>query len=96
VTGVVTRRTSVFPQLKLVKYDCKCGQQIGPIPINTRGNVIPKPSNCPSCSSKGPFTINQHSTVYRNYQKITLQETPGTIPAGRIPRSKDVILIKYF
>ncbi|CAB0003622.1 unnamed protein product [Nesidiocoris tenuis] len=32
-------------------------------------------------------------TVYRNYQKITLQESPGKIPAGRIPRSKDVIML---
>lgn len=32
-------------------------------------------------------------TVYRNYQKITLQESPGTIPPGRLPRSKDVILL---
>lgn len=32
-------------------------------------------------------------TLYRNYQKITMQESPGRIAAGRIPRSKDVILL---
>ena len=32
-------------------------------------------------------------TVYRNYQKITLQEAPGQVPAGRIPRHKDVIVL---
>jgi DNA replication licensing factor MCM2 len=32
-------------------------------------------------------------TIYRNYQKITLQESPGHIPAGRVPRSKDCILL---
>lgn len=32
-------------------------------------------------------------TIYRNYQKITLQESPGRIPAGRVPRSKDCILL---
>lgn len=32
-------------------------------------------------------------TVYRNYQKITLQESPGSVPAGRLPRSKEVILL---
>jgi len=32
-------------------------------------------------------------TVYRNYQKITIQESPGNIPAGRIPRSKTCILL---
>lgn len=32
-------------------------------------------------------------TIYRNYQKITIQESPGKIPAGRIPRSKECILL---
>lgn len=32
-------------------------------------------------------------TIYRNYQKITIQESPGRIPAGRVPRSKDCILL---
>jgi DNA replication licensing factor MCM2 len=36
INGVVTRRTSVFPQLNIVKYDCQnCGGLIGPIFINT-------------------------------------------------------------
>lgn len=32
-------------------------------------------------------------TIYRNYQKLTLQEAPGQVPAGRIPRHKDIILL---
>jgi DNA replication licensing factor MCM2 len=34
----------------------------------------------------------QSETVYRNFQKVTLQESPGSVPAGRVPRYKDVIL----
>lgn len=30
-------------------------------------------------------------TIYRNYQKLTLQDSPGIIPAGRLPRYKEVI-----
>ncbi len=37
--------------------------------------------------------VNAKETVYRNYQKITLQEAPGSVPAGRLPRSKEVILL---
>ncbi|CDO72806.1 hypothetical protein BN946_scf184994.g59 [Trametes cinnabarina] len=44
VTGVVTRRTGVFPQLK-------------------------------------------------NYQRLTLQESPGSVPPGRLPRHREVILL---
>ncbi|KAL9379647.1 hypothetical protein Peur_028129 [Populus x canadensis] len=32
-------------------------------------------------------------TIYRNYQKLTLQESPGIAPAGRLPRYKEVILL---
>ncbi|KAL9643786.1 hypothetical protein ABK040_016088 [Willaertia magna] len=91
IRGVVTRRTAMFPQLKFVKYDCvKCGESLSPIIV--RNSDVPKPSSCPNCSGKNCFIINESKTVYSNHQKITIQEPPGTVPAGRIPRSKDVIL----
>jgi DNA replication licensing factor MCM2 len=92
VSGVVTRRSGVFPQLKYVKFDCtKCGITLGPYPQDS--NVEVKISYCQNCQSKGPFTLNSEKTVYRNYQKITLQESPGTVPAGRLPRHREVILL---
>ena len=32
-------------------------------------------------------------TLYKNYQRISIQESPGKVPAGRLPRSKDAILL---
>ena len=37
--------------------------------------------------------VNTTLTIYRNYQKVVLQETPGSGPAGRLPRSIEVILL---
>lgn len=92
VSGVVTRRTGVFPQLKYVKFDCtKCGITLGPFPQDSNQEV--KLSFCQNCTSRGPFTLNSEKTVYRNYQKLTLQESPGTVPAGRLPRHREVILL---
>ncbi|KAL8900641.1 MAG: hypothetical protein Q9207_005600 [Kuettlingeria erythrocarpa] len=92
VTGVVTRRTGVFPQLKYVKFDCtKCGVTLGP--FQQESNVEVKISYCQNCQSRGPFTLNSEKTIYRNYQKLTLQESPGTVPAGRLPRHREVILL---
>ncbi|MBE3111575.1 MAG: hypothetical protein IMZ46_13905, partial [Acidobacteria bacterium] len=92
VSGVVTRRTGVFPQLKYVKFDCtKCGVTLGP--FQQEANTEVKISYCQSCQSRGPFTLNSEKTVYRNYQKITLQESPGTVPAGRLPRQREVVLL---
>lgn len=83
VTGVVTRRTGVFPQLKYVRFDCtKCGMTLGPFQQESNAEV--KISYCQNCQSRGPFTLNSQQTIYRNYQKITLQESPGTVPAGRL------------
>lgn len=36
--------------------------------------------------------MNSEQTLFRNYQKLTLQESPGTVPAGRLPRHREVIL----
>ncbi len=37
--------------------------------------------------------MNVQQTIYRNYQRLTVQESPGSVPAGRLPRQKDVILV---
>lgn len=90
--GVVTATTGVMPQLSVIKYDCvKCGYILGPF-VQSQ-NQETKPGSCPECQSSGPFSINMEQTLYRNYQKITIQESPGRIPAGRIPRSKDCIML---
>jgi DNA replication licensing factor MCM2 len=92
VAGVVTRRSAVFPQLKYSKYNCTgCRSILGPYIQDAAAEV--KPTFCPECQSKGPFIINAEQTVYRNYQKITLQESPGTVPPGRLPRSKEVVIL---
>ena len=58
VSGVVTRRTSVFPQLKYVKYDCsKCRFVIGPY-YHDSNVTDTKLGACPNCQSKGPFSVN--------------------------------------
>ncbi|KAJ2655956.1 MCM DNA helicase complex subunit [Coemansia sp. RSA 1200] len=92
VSGVVSRRTGVFPQLKYVKFDCgKCGAVLGPFYQDAHSEV--RVSMCANCQSRGPFALNSEHTVYRNYQRLTLQETPGSVPPGRLPRHRDVIVL---
>jgi DNA replication licensing factor MCM2 len=107
VGGVITRRSGIFPQLKLIYYNCgKCGAITGPIQqaesadAGVGGNSAKSGANgaksigpCYDCQSKGPFTVNSEQTLYRNYQKMTLQESPGSVPPGRVPRYKEVILV---
>jgi DNA replication licensing factor MCM2 len=48
---------------------------------------------CPECQQRGAFTLNMEQTVYENHQTMNLQESPGSVPAGRVPRSKQVVLL---
>lgn len=50
------------------------------------------PIQCPSCQSSGPFPLDGSRSIYGNFQKLTLQESPGTVPPGRVPRYKEVYL----
>jgi len=91
-SGVVSGSSGVLPQLSMIKYDCvKCGYVVGP--FYQSQNEETKPGTCPECQSLGPFEINQEQTLYKNYQRITIQESPGKVSAGRLPRSKDAILM---
>ena len=85
--GVVTRRTSVFPQMLYVAFRCSfCNQIMEGIKQLPDREV--KPDMCVFCQRKGGLQLCTENTVFRNYQKITLQESPGSVEAGRIPRSK--------
>ena len=62
VTGVVTRRTAVYPQLRYVKYGCvKCGAMLGPFYQDNDREI--KVRKCANCQSKGPFTLNSEEVL---------------------------------
>lgn len=50
-------------------------------------------TECNNCQSRGPYKIAEEERVYGNNQKIIVQESPQTVPPGRVPRSKEVILL---
>ncbi|CAM9800691.1 unnamed protein product, partial [Laminaria digitata] len=70
----------------------RCQTVLGPFRVSGSGAEA-KPGSCPGCQSEDSFKIDQEKTMYRNYQKVTLQESPGSVPPGRVPRYKDVILL---
>jgi DNA replication licensing factor MCM2 len=90
VRGVVTKRSTVYPQMKKAMFICKkCGDKKGPFYLNGAKIEI---GSCLICQSNGPYEIDQVETVYNNFQRVTIQESPGTVPPGRIPRHKEVIV----
>merc|ERR1719446_82256 len=91
VQGVVTKRSGVFNQVKRLYLRCaKCNFPSGPFDVEEDKDL--KPGACIECQSRGPWRVDRQKTLYRNHQKVTLQESPGTVEAGKMPRSKEVIL----
>ncbi len=93
IRGVVTKRTGVFPEYSKIFYRCSCGDIKGPIYHSNAYEGKQFLGQCVVCQSNGPFTVDEVNTVYRNYQKMTIQETPGTVQPGRVPRQKEVYVL---
>lgn len=95
IRGVVTKRTGVFPELTEMFYRCNsCGDLKGP--FIHQNNQDPKSflGSCYRCQGGNQsYSLEQSKCIYRNYQKWTIQETPGSVPAGRVPRQKDVFIL---
>eukprot|EP00977_Amphora_coffeiformis_P017256 scaffold5533_cov159-Amphora_coffeaeformis.AAC.12 len=94
VNGVVTRRSTVYPQLQMAYYLCQgCKGVQGPFRVEGVGRDAKpaEPEACPNCDFP-QFRLHPNLCVYRNVQRVNLQETPGSVPPGRVPRTKEVLL----
>ncbi|OHT08113.1 DNA replication licensing factor Mcm2 [Tritrichomonas foetus] len=89
--GVATKLSTVSPQFRIIKWRCsRCNSLLGPFPVT---DEKPQPPVfCQVCNAKGGFKIDTAATIYRNYQKMTIQEPLSSVPPGRLPRTKEVIL----
>jgi len=98
VHGVVTRRSTVYPQLSVAYYTClNCKRTQGPFRVDGIGSNIAgahQPDSCPNqfCeNTQVMFKLHPSLSQYRNFQRANLQETPGSVPPGRVPRTKEVV-----
>ncbi|KAL7581188.1 hypothetical protein ACA910_005976 [Epithemia clementina (nom. ined.)] len=97
VHGTVTRRSTVYPQLQLAYYICQnCKNIQGPLRVDASNNdpstvASSSPDECPNCEIPS-FRLHPTLSLYRNVQRVNLQETPGSVPPGRVPRTKEVLM----
>ena len=92
VGGVVTRRSAVYPQLQLAHYTCQsCRKTQGPFRTESVGPAY-VPTECPYCDQATLFKLHPTLSQYRNFQRLNLQETPGSVPPGRVPRTKEILV----
>jgi len=94
--GILLRASTVRPKLENAIYKClRCDTEFPQIQLS---NTLIWPNHCvnPKCkaNTQKDFIFISKKSDFIDWQKITIQETPEELPAGRIPRSVDGILIK--
>eukprot|EP00922_Rhytidocystis_sp_ex-Travisia-forbesii_P063509 GHVS01094478.1.p2 GENE.GHVS01094478.1~~GHVS01094478.1.p2 ORF type:complete len:381 (+),score=58.86 GHVS01094478.1:274-1416(+) len=92
-SGVVVKRSGVVPRLRELYLTCaSCGESINEQPyLISAGQKFRPPGKCFVCN-RTVFKVDRVKTLYQNFQRITVQESPGTVPPGRAPRSLQVLL----
>jgi len=92
VAGRVTEISGISTMIKIFEYSCnKCMADLGPFYQDPHKPL--KLNKCSNCGSSGPFKLLEQKTTFRNYQKVTIQEDPGSVSAARVPRKMSVILL---
>ncbi|KAG9394091.1 DNA repair licencing factor MCM2 [Carpediemonas membranifera] len=90
--GVISRRSELVPCLVEATFRCQaCGGDAAPVKVTDRNRVTP-PRDCPHCSARNKFRLEQVESRYENFRRITLTEPPTSVEPGRMPLSVDVVL----
>ncbi|ORM41744.1 DNA replication licensing factor MCM2 [Babesia sp. Xinjiang] len=92
LSGIVVRRGLVLPKLRVLYLKCSLCDSGSDLPIYFTDREKPfHPQKCLFCGSAA-FSVDRINTVYDDYQKVTIQEPPQSVLAGRTPRQRTVIL----
>lgn len=90
----VTRATQLKPRIQVATYECDRCHVFGYKAVE--GPFFMPLFDCPGCSSvhgiRGSLKFQAKLSKFVKYQEIKVQELPGQLPEGDIPRSMNCIL----
>jgi DNA replication licensing factor MCM6 len=92
VSGTVTRTSEVRPELLKGHFKCLiCGAEIPNVVQNFQ---FTEPSTCPSrsCNNHSRFELVTTNSTFVDWQRVLIQENPGEVPSGSMPRTIELIL----
>ena len=92
ITGVVVRTSDIKPLVVTAAFKCvKCGHT-NQIPQDKM--ILRHPRSCEECEEVRNFELDEKETVFIDYQVIRMQELPEELPAGQLPQSYDISLVR--
>ena len=90
VSGIMMRASEVKPLLVQAMFQCRiCDERI---PQTQEEGRYTEPVRCPLCDKKTPMRLLAQESLFRDWQKVRIQESPDELPPGQMPRSIDIIL----
>ena len=92
INGTITRTSEVKPELTLGTFQCQaCNSIIKNFEQQFR-YTEPKVCTNVNCYNHTKWKLIEEESIFTDWQKLKIQENPGDIPTGSMPRSIDVIL----
>ncbi|KAJ3448023.1 intein-containing DNA replication licensing factor mcm4 precursor [Anaeramoeba flamelloides] len=90
INGMITRTTSVIPDLKSGFFQCKrCN--FSTVGYVERGK-IDEPVMCGNCGAKFSMNLIHNRSTFVDKQLIKMQENPDSIPEGETPQTVNLIV----
>jgi len=94
--GIITRCSLVRPKMfKSVHYCPETAQHHAREyrDATSMSNLAPTPTVPPTQTEQGyPLETEYGHCIFRDHQRISIQEMPERAPAGQLPRSTDIVL----
>jgi replicative DNA helicase Mcm len=88
IEGIVVRSTPPMQRIYKAVFRHDCGNEIT---VLVTGENVEKPSICQYCQKAGgSWKLEIERSLYRDFQRLVIQERPEEIPAGRMPRSIEI------
>lgn len=92
--GILNRASVVKPQIIEAAFYCEQCREIFFIKQESSRFQAPVQCENSNCRRKGPFKFLVEESKFIDWQKIRVQESPEALPAGQLPRTIDVTLLK--